>query len=74
MECFIEKPKFSGFVSKVFGEDNKYFFYYDGKKMNLHLVEAKGLMIVCSKKEDFLRANHSAGVIVGLYKCVCNKN
>ena len=73
-ECVMEKPKFSGTISKVFDEDDKYSFYYDGKRLNLHLVETNGLKIGCSKKEDFLLANHSAGGIVGLYKCVCNNN
>ena len=39
----MEKPRFSGWINKVFSEEDKYSFYYDGKKLNLILIEDKGL-------------------------------
>lgn len=68
------KPNFSGWISKVFSEEDKYSFYYDGKKLNLILLEDKGLRFGYNKKEPFLLANRSAGGTIGLYKCDCRND
>ena len=70
----MEKPKFSGWINKVFSEEDKYSFYYDGKKLNLILLDDKGLRYGYSKQEPFLLANRSVGGTIGLYKCVCKND
>ncbi len=67
-------PKFSGFINSVFAEKDRYSFYFDGKKLNLNLLDHSGLMIGQDKQEPFLLANHSAGGAIGLYRCVCSNN
>jgi hypothetical protein len=70
----MEKPRFSGWINKVFSEEDKYSFYYDGKKLNLILLDDKGLRFGYSKQEPFLLANRSVGGTIGLYKCVCKND
>ncbi len=70
----MENPKFSGWIDKVFSEEDKYSFYYDGKKLNLILLDDKGLRYGYSKKEPFLLANRSVGGTIGLYKSICKND
>lgn len=34
----MEKPRFSGWINKVFSEEDKYSFYYDGKKIKSYFA------------------------------------
>ena len=70
----MEKYKFSGFINKVFSDEDSYAFYYNGKKLNLILLDDKGVRFGYRKQEDFLTANTSVGGIIGLYKCICTSD
>ena len=58
----------------MFSEEDKYSFYYAGKKLNLILLDDKGLRFGYSKQEPFLLADRSVGRAIGLYKCVCKND
>ena len=50
----MENYQFSGFISDVFSKNDKYSFYYDGKKLNLNLLEDEGVGLGMEKKEEYL--------------------
>lgn len=70
----MENYQFSGFISDVFSKNDKYSFYYDGKKLNLNLLEDEGVGLGMEKKEEFLMANLTTGGLVGLYNNICRNN
>lgn len=70
----MQELQFSGKINSVFSETDKYSFFYDGKKLNLNLLEEKGVRLGIQKQEEFLMAQGAIGGLIGLYKNVCRNN
>lgn len=70
----MESPKFSGLIEKVFSDNDKYSFYYDGKTLNLNLLDYNGSLVGTSFRKEYLSANFTLGGTIGLFNNYCRNN